>query len=49
VYRTAVRDDILDSIEVKSGASVFASIANANSDVGILRSLVTTTLVLIQF
>jgi hypothetical protein len=33
VLRTAARDDILDSVEVKSGTRVFASIVDANSDV----------------
>jgi linoleate 10R-lipoxygenase len=36
VYRTAARDDILDSVEVKSGTYVFASIADANLDVSTL-------------
>jgi len=33
VYRTAARDDILDSVQVKSGNSVFASITDADSNV----------------
>lgn len=38
MYRTAARDDILDSVELKSGSHVFASIADANSEVGTLPS-----------
>ena len=46
MYRTATSDDILDSVEVKSGSYVFASIVDANSDVGTLADL--TAVVLIQ-
>jgi hypothetical protein len=49
VYRTAAKDDVLDTLEVKSGTHVFASIVDADTDVSSLFFVIRRSSFLIKF